>query len=411
MKIVLAPDSFKESMTAAEAVAAMETGVRAACEGTGMAVPEVVGVPMADGGEGFTEVIARALDAELRTVTVPDALGREVRASFAYDPAERLAVLESAQAVGLADVEPEDRDILASSSVGVGRLITAALDAGAERIVIGLGGSATNDAGAGMLTALGVRLLTHDSDGDGSDSDGDDNHGDGSDVEPVPARFGDITRIDVSGIDRRLSQVVVEIASDVTNPLLGERGASAVFGPQKGASPEQVEQLDRALAHFVDVAGHGGDGGPASAPGAGAAGGLGYALLAFCGATMRPGVEIVVELTGLEAAVRGADLVITGEGSIDAQTLSGKTPAGVAAVAARAGVPCLALAGQVGDGRSNDISELYGHGFTAILPIVPGAMGLREALTTGPANLAKATEAAVRLFLAGRAAPTASPYV
>ena len=382
MKIVLAPDSFKESMSAAEAVAAMERGVRAACAGRGMADPEVVGVPMADGGEGFTEVIAQALDAQTRTVTVPDALGRDVDAAFAYDPDEGLAVLECAQAVGLQDVAHEDRDILGSSTVGVGRLIAAALDAGAQRIVIGLGGSATNDAGAGMLTALGVRLL-----------DADDH-----DVEPVPARFGDIARIDISGLDPRLAQVTVEVASDVTNPLLGERGASAVFGPQKGASPEQVEQLDSALAHFADVAGHSGEGGPASAPGAGAAGGLGYALTAFCGATLRAGVEIVVELTGLEGAVQGADLVITGEGSIDAQTLSGKTPAGVAAVAARAGVPCLALAGRVGDGAE----ELYEHGFTAILPIVPGAMDLREALAAGPDNLARATEAAVRLFTTSR---------
>lgn len=389
MKFVLAPDSFKESMSAAEAVAAMERGVRAACAGG--PVPEVVGVPMADGGEGFTEVIALALGAELRTVVVPDTLGRDTEATFAYDPDERLAVLECAQAVGLEAVAPEDRDILASSTVGVGRLIVAALDAGAERIVIGLGGSATNDAGAGMLTALGVRLL---------DSDG-------ADVEPAPAHFHDIASIDASGLDPRLSQVSVEVASDVTNPLLGENGASAVFGPQKGASEEQVRELDDALAHFAAVAGHAdteSEDSPAAAPGAGAAGGLGYALMAFCSATLRPGVEIVAELTGLDNAVAGADLVITGEGSIDAQTLSGKTPAGVAAVAARAGVPCIALAGRVGGGSE----KLYDHGFTAILPILPGVMPLREALTTGPDNLAAATEAAVRLFLAGRGAEPAA---
>lgn len=381
MKFVLAPDSFKESMSATAAVAAMERGVRAACAGGHE--PEVVGVPMADGGEGFTEAIAEALGAAIRTVTVPDALGRDVEAAFAYDPDERIAVMECAQAVGLEAVAPGERDILASSTVGVGRLVGAALDAGAERIVMGLGGSATNDAGAGMLVALGVRLLDAD----------------GHDVEPVPARFGDIARIDTEGLDPRLAGVSLEVASDVTNPLLGERGASAVFGPQKGASPEQVRQLDEALAHFAEVAGHADDGGPADAPGAGAAGGLGYALTAFCGATLRPGIEIVVELTGLEEAVAGAALVITGEGSIDAQTLSGKTPAGVAAVASKAGVPCLALAGRVGEGAE----ELYGHGMTAILPIVPGAFDLREALAGGADNLAKATEAAVRLFLAGRA--------
>ncbi len=384
MKFVLAPDSFKESMSAADAVTAMAEGVRAAFAGG--PEPQVVGVPMADGGEGFTEVIARALGAQLRTVTVSDPLGRDTEATFAFDPAEHVAVLECAQAVGLEAVPEDDRDILASTTVGVGEMISAALDAGARRIIIGLGGSATNDAGAGMLTALGIRLL-----------DSDDN-----DVDPVPARFGDITRIDTGGLDPRLTQVSVEVASDVTNPLLGGRGASAVFGPQKGASPQQVQQLDEALTHFARVAGHTGEDGAANAPGAGAAGGLGYALVAFCGATLRPGVDIAVELTGLEDAITGADLVITGEGSIDNQTLSGKTPAGVAEVAARAGVPCIALAGRVGAGRSNDISELYGHGFTAVLPIIPRAMDLREALATGPDNLAAATEAAVRLFMAAR---------
>lgn len=393
MKIVLAPDSFKESMSAAEAVAAMERGVRASfsafCAYAPCAdgpEPEIVGIPMADGGEGFTEVVARALDAELRTVTVPDTLGRDVEAVFAYDADERIAVLECAQAVGLENVEADDRDILASSTVGVGRLVAAALDEGAQRLVIGLGGSATNDAGAGMLTALGVRLLDSDE----------------NDVDPLPARFSDIARIDTSGLDERLSHVSVEVASDVTNPLLGERGASAVFGPQKGASPEQVQELDEALAHFVDVAGHSGEGSPADTPGAGAAGGLGYALLAFCGAELRPGVDIVVELTGLESAVAAADLVITGEGSIDAQTLSGKTPAGVAAVAAKAGVPCIALAGRVGEGAE----ELYDHGFTAILPIIPAAMSLPEALASGADNLTAATEATVRLFAAAGFAAT-----
>ena len=379
MRVICAPDSFKESLTAVEAAAAMARGVRAV-------VPDavVVEVPLADGGEGFVAALASALGAEVRTIDLPDALGRPSRGSFAL--AGDLAVLEVAQAVGLGDIAPDERDIMRSSSAGVGHLVRAALDAGARRLVVGLGGSATNDAGAGMLAALGVRFLDAD----------------GRPVEPVPADLGRVAAVDASGLDPRLAQVVVEAACDVTAPLCGPSGASAVFGPQKGATPELVPLLDALLGRLARLSGRDA---VAALPGAGAAGGLGWALLAFCGATTRPGIELVAELTGLDALVTDADLVLTGEGSVDAQTLQGKTPAGVARVAAAHGVPVVVLAGRV----APDADVLLGAGVTALVPITGGVTDLATALREGAANLERATATVVRLFLAGRASRAGKP--
>ena len=370
MRVVCAPDSFKESMTAAQAASAMARGVRAVVSDA-----DVVEIPLADGGEGFVAALASALGADLHEVELPDALGRPSRGHFAL--AGDVAILEVAQAVGLAAVAPGDRDILRSSSVGVGRLITAALDAGARRLVVGLGGSATNDAGAGMLTALGVAFLDAD----------------GRPVEPVPAALGRVVTVDASGLDPRLAGVVVEAACDVTAPLCGPGGASAVFGPQKGATPDLVPVLDALLGRLADLSGATAD---AGRPGAGAAGGLGWALLAFCGATTRPGIELVAELTGLDAAVAAADLVLTGEGSVDAQTLQGKAPAGVARVAAAHGVPLVVLAGRV----APDADVLLDAGVTALVPITQGVTDLATALRDGASNLERATATVLRLFLA-----------
>lgn len=373
LTVVLAPDSFKESMTATVAAAAMAAGVRSALPDA-----DCREVPMSDGGEGFAEAIGTALGADRLEVRTHDARHRPISAAIVLSG--DLAVLDVASAVGLELLAPPDRDVMASDSRGIGELVGAALEAGARRLVVGLGGSATNDGGAGMLVALGARLLD----------------GDGRPVDPTPQGLARLARLDLSGLDPRLRTVRVEAACDVTNPLLGPQGASAVFGPQKGATPEQVESLDRILSRLVACS-------PsethpvARAPGAGAAGGLGWALMAFLGAVPRPGVELLAETVGLARLVATADLVLTGEGSVDAQTLAGKTVAGVAGIAAAAEVPCVALAGRIGAGAE----ELLGHGVSALVPIVPEVGDLATALQNGPENLRRASASVLRIFCAG----------
>ncbi len=369
MKVVLAPDSFKESMSAAEAAAAMARGVRAVLPDA-----ECVEVPMADGGEGTAAALVAALGGEWRTVAATDALGRPIEAS--YGLGADLAVIEVAAAVGIGLVAPADRDVLASSSSGVADLVRDALDAGATRLIVGLGGSATTDGGAGLLAGLGARWLDAD----------------GRELPPTPVGLADLDRVDLSGLDPRVAEVSMDLACDVTNPLLGPQGSAAVFGPQKGATPEQVPVLDATLVRVADALVAAGLPDVRDLPGSGAAGGLGAAFLAL-GARMRRGVEVVAEAAHLDDAVAGADLVLTGEGSLDRQTLSGKTPAGVAEVAARAGVPVVAFAGRLGEGSD----ELVGRGFAAVVPITTGPCDLATALADGPANLERAVATALRL--------------
>ncbi len=384
MKIVLAPDSFKESVTAAEAASAMARGVR-----TVVPDAECIEVPMSDGGEGFTEAVAAGIGARVIDVDVHDALGRPARGTIAVG--EGIAAFEVASAVGLDMVETGERDIMRSSSRGVGELLLAAVEHVGEggQVVVGLGGSATNDGGAGMLAALGAQFL---------DSEG-------RELEPHPAGLRDLARIDLSGLDPAVRSLRITAACDVTNPLTGERGASAVFGPQKGADADTVRDLDSLLDRLARTAQQATDAdaggkGPASAAaaeGAGAAGGLGWSLMAFLGALMEPGVDLVCRTVDLAGAVRGADLVLTGEGSVDAQTLDGKTPAGVARVAAEAGVPCVVLAGRV----VADADVLLEHGVSALVGIVPGAVDLRNALAAGAENLERSAATVVRLARLG----------
>ncbi|WP_262357859.1 glycerate kinase, partial [Bordetella pertussis] len=275
MKIVIAPDSFKESLSAPDAAAAIARGVRQACPGA-----HTLCIPMADGGEGTVQAVLAATGGQWRETTVRGALGEPVRARWGWLPDDATAVIEMAAAAGLELAPPAQRDPLRACSHGVGELIRAALDAGARRLIVGLGGSATNDGGAGMLTALGVRWLDAD----------------GRALAPGGAALADVRQVDASGLDARLRGVVVEIASDVDNPLCGPHGASHTFGPQKGATPEQVRQLDAALAHMAEIVTRAGHPDQRAAPGADAAGGLGYAALAFLSARLRPGVEIVAEL-------------------------------------------------------------------------------------------------------------------
>lgn len=328
---------------------------------------------MSDGGEGFTEAVAAALGATVREVPTVDALGRPVRAGIAV--AGDLAVLEMAAACGLERIEADERDVMACDTRGVGRMIRAALDAGAHRLVVGIGGSATNDGGAGMLAELGARYLDKD----------------GEEIGATPAELRRLDRVDLDGLDPRVADLAIEVACDVDNPLLGESGASAVFGPQKGANPDEVAELDAVLSQWASALGRMED---AARPGAGAAGGLGFALLSVLGATLSHGVDLVARVVGLADAVAGADLVLTGEGSVDAQTLSGKTPAGVVAVAKAAGVPAVILAGRV----ARDAGVLLDAGITALVPIVHEPAPLPEVLARGAENLERATATVLRLW-------------
>ena len=375
MRVVLAPDSFKESMSAADAAAAMARGVRAVYPDA-----ECVEVPMADGGEGTTEALMDALNGQWRTVASTDALGRPLQAGYGLT-ADGLAVIEVAAAVGIGLIEPGRRDILHSSSRGVADLLRDALDRGATRAIIGLGGTATSDGGAGMLAGLGARWLDAD----------------GVTVEPWPEELVRLVRVDLTGLDPRLADLAIELACDVINPLLGASGAAAVFGPQKGATPEQVPVLDDMLRRIADALVAAGRPDVRELAGAGAAGGLGAAFLSL-GATLRKGVEVVAEAAGLDAAIEGADLVLTGEGSLDRQTLAGKTPAGVAAVAARHGVPVIAFAGRLGEGAE----ELVGSGFVSVQAIVRGPGDLAAALRDGPVNLELAVASVLRVLRLGR---------
>ncbi|PRB82761.1 glycerate kinase [Pseudomonas sp. MYb185] len=362
MKLVIAPDSFKESLSAQQVASAIAQGWQ-----TVYPQADIRLCPMADGGEGTVDAVLAATGGERRELTVRGPLGQPVQAHWGWLE-DGQAVIEMAAASGLHWVEPTLRDARITTSYGTGELILAALDAGARRIILGIGGSATNDGGAGVLEALGVRLLD----------------GHGRPLAAGGAALANLQRLELDGLDPRLAGVEVLVAADVDNPLCGPRGASHVFGPQKGANPEQVEELDRALGHFADVmaAALGED--VRELPGVGAAGGLGFAAKAVLGAAFRPGIELVAELSGLAEAVQGADLVITGEGRLDGQSLHGKTPVGVARIAKAAGVPVIALAGSLGEGYQ----RLYDAGIDAAFSLTPGPLSLEQACRDAAVELA-----------------------
>ena len=362
MKIVIAPDSFKDSLSAIGVADAIAQGLAEVWPDA-----QLVKCPMADGGEGTVEAILAACAGELRSTRVQGPLGEPVEARWGWLPDSHTAIIEMAEASGLQLVPLEQRDACISSTFGTGELIRAALDAGARRIILAIGGSATNDGGAGAMQALGVRL----------------NDAQGQAIRHGGLALEDLARIELKGIDSRLAEVRFEIAADVDNPLCGPHGASAIFGPQKGASPEQVHQLDLALGHFGDHCARVLGKDLRDEPGSGAAGGLGFAAKAFLNAQFRPGVEVVAELVGLADAVRGADLVITGEGCFDAQTLRGKTPFGVARIARQNRVPVIVIAGTLGEGYE----QMYEQGVDAAF-----------ALPSGPTSLARACANAAQLL-------------
>lgn len=375
MRIVIAPDSFKECLSAAEVAEAMADGVRQVLPDA-----DIICVPMADGGEGSLDAVLAATGGQERLLEVLDANGRPCQASWGW-LGDGKAFIEMASAAGLEQIAPLERKPLQASSYGVGQLVQDAVRAGARHIVLGLGGSATNDAGAGLLQALGVRLL---------DAQGQDLPGGG-------AALRQLDRIALDGVDASLKDVQFEIAVDVDNPLCGLRGASAIFGPQKGASAEDVAELDAALSHFADVCARQFGEDHRNIPGMGAAGGLGFAVKTCFNASFRPGVELVAELSGLAAALEGASLVFTGEGRMDAQTLLGKTPAGVARYASRSGIPVIALAGSLGE----DYEALYQAGITAAFSLAPGPVSLEQAYAHAGDYLRQRAGDCTRAWLAG----------
>ena len=372
-KYVVAPDSFKESMTAKEVCDAMEKGIKEADSAA-----EVIKVPMADGGEGTVDSLVDATQGQRVIVEVTGPLGNKISAYYGILGNGTTAVIEMAKASGLEIVEKKKRNPMITTTFGTGELIRDALDHNVKEIIIGLGGSSTNDGGSGMAQALGAKLLDQN------------NH-------QIPFGGGNLDKldkIDISNLDSRLQDVKIILASDVTNPLIGKDGASRVFGPQKGATPEMVEKLENNLQHYAKIVKRDLNKEVALVSGAGAAGGLGAGLIAFTTCEMRRGVDLAIEVTKLEEKIRDADYVFTGEGGTDFQTKFGKSPYGVAKLGKKYHKPVISLAGYLGEG----IDSLYSEGFTAIFGIIPGACDLSTALKNGPSNVARTTENIVRLL-------------
>lgn len=373
MKFVLAPDSFKESLTAKEVADAMEVGIKKIFKDA-----ECVKVPMADGGEGTVQSLVDATDGKIYEVVVTGPLGNKVNAKYGILGDGQTAVIEMAEASGIHYVKKEDRNPLITTTFGTGELIKSALDKGVKKIIIGIGGSATNDGGAGMLQALGAKLLDKDN-------------------KEIPFGGGglsDLVKINLDDFDKRIKEVEIEVACDVSNTLTGKEGASAVFGPQKGATEEIIKILDENLHHYADIVNKTIGKDMENQKGSGAAGGLGFALLAFCDGKLNRGIDIVIKYADLSEKMKGASYVITGEGSIDSQTKFGKTPFGVLQVAKQYDIPVIGIAGNVGEG----IDELYDLGFDSILSIMPGVMTLDKALSNAKENIENTLENVARLL-------------
>ncbi|MCE0495968.1 glycerate kinase [Vibrio salinus] len=362
MRIVIAPDSYKESLTAMEVANAIEKGITEIIPSA-----QCIKVPMADGGEGTVQAIIDATHGEINETKVRDPLGRSVTALWGISGDKTTAIIEMAAASGIHLVSEEERNPLLTSSYGTGELIKAALDKGVKHIILGIGGSATNDAGCGMLQALGGRLLNRE----------------GNSILPGGSAISELSDIDLTAMDPRLEEVTLDVACDVDNPLCGPEGASAVFGPQKGATPEMISRLDDNLRHFSDVVKRTTGADILNIPGSGAAGGLGGCLVGLCGATLKAGVDIIIEAVSLEKAMDGADLVITGEGRIDSQSIHGKTPVGVAKAAKKYHLPVIGIAGAL----SYDSDVVRQYGIDAVFSVVPRAVSLEQALKDADSNV------------------------
>ena len=362
MKIVIAPDPYKESLSALEVAAAIEAGFSEIFPDA-----EYVKIPVADGGEGTVEAMVAATQGSIVRLTVTGPLGAPVEAFYGLSGDERSAFIEMAAASGLELVPSAQRDPLITNSYGTGELIKNALDRGVDHIIIGIGGSATNDGGSGMMQALGARLLDQQ----------------GNEIAFGGGALPQLARIEIDQLDKRIQQCRIEVACDVTNPLTGEEGASAIFGPQKGATPELVKQLDKALAHYAEIIHRDLDIDVLHIAGGGAAGGMGAALHAFCQAELRRGIEIVTEALGLADQVKDADLVITGEGRIDSQTINGKVPIGVAKVAKKFNKPVIGIAGSL----TADVGVVHQHGLDAVFSVLFSIGSLEDALANAAQNV------------------------
>ncbi|QLR44418.1 glycerate kinase [Enterobacter sp. RHBSTW-00994] len=362
MKIVIAPDSYKESLSALEVATAIEQGFREVFPSA-----DYVKLPVADGGEGTVEAMVAATHGRIIHVPVTGPLGERVDGFYGLSGDEQSAFIEMAAASGLELVPPSQRNPLKTTSWGTGELIRHALDAGVKHIIIGIGGSATNDGGAGMVQALGAKLLDAKEQAIGQ----------GGEV------LENLAHIDLSGLDKRLTACRIEVACDVTNPLVGKEGASAVFGPQKGATPEMIESLDNGLAHYARIIARDLDIDVLNLAGGGAAGGMGAALYAFCGAQLRQGIEIVTDALHLDEQVVDADLVITGEGRIDSQTIHGKVPVGVAKIAKRYNKPVIGIAGSL----TADVGIVHDHGIDAVFSVIYSICSLEDALDNAQQNV------------------------
>lgn len=372
MQIVLAPDSFKGSLSASHVCKAMQRGaVRVFPDA------DFILAPLADGGEGTVEAILQTAGGRKISTPVQNPLGQAISADWGILPAGR-AILEMAQASGLTLIPENERDALRASTYGTGELIRAALDHGCKEILIGIGGSATTDGGTGALSALGVRFLGAD----------------GTVLPPGGASLNELQSIDLSNIYARLQETRITVLCDVINPLFGENGAAYIYGPQKGASPEKVQILDAGLRRLAQISSQTLSLDRSAQPGAGAAGGLGFGLLAFLNAELKSGIEVVLDTAGFSEKLKTADLVLTGEGAIDAQTLAGKTIAGVCREAKKQNVPVIAFGGKVSlSGREQDAL-----GLAAAIPIPNAPMSLEECIARADELLADAVERVLRTW-------------
>jgi glycerate 2-kinase len=371
MKIVLAPDSFKGSLTANEACEAMEKGILRVYKNA-----NIVKIPMADGGEGTLQSLIDATGGKIHHAMVRNPIGETIRASYGILGDGKTAVIEMAEASGLNLVPERLRNPMMTTTYGTGELILAALEKGCRHFILGIGGSATNDGGAGMAQALGAKLL---------DSSG-------REIGPGGGSLSNLHKIDISSLHPGLKECTFLVACDVDNPLCGPNGASAVFGPQKGASPSMVQQLDQNLEHLAKIIERDFGKKVKDVPGAGAAGGLGAGMLAFLDSKLKNGVDIVLEAVSFREKIQGADLIISGEGRVDFQTLRGKTPYGVAKAAKTFGIPVVLIAGSIGEG----IDGLYNHGVESVFSMVNRPMSLEEAMNNAAFLLEKITEQIIR---------------
>jgi len=374
MKILVAPDSFKSSLFASQVAVAMEEGIRAV-----LPQVQVTRLPLSDGGEGLVDALVSASGGEFVTEEVTDPLGRPVSSYWGLMGDKKTAVIEMAAASGLPLLDENERNPMVTTTYGTGQLIKAALDRGCRKLIIGIGGSATNDGGGGMAQALGASLVDEE----------------GRELPFGGGYLHKLRKIDLSGMDSRLKNTRIRVACDVNNPLTGSRGASSVYGPQKGATPDMVEKLDRALKYYAQVIYRDLGIDVENVPGSGAAGGLGAGLMAFLNGELTPGIELVMEAVGLEKELKNCSLILTGEGELDAQSIYGKVPVGVARAAKKENVPVVVLAGSVAE----DLGIMHREGITACFSIINKPMTLEDAMEKTADLVKTAAEEVIRLWL------------